>query len=141
MRFEYNPPAQILLVADGIFLTYVDKELEQISNVPISSTPLRILTDEDVNLQADHDVTEIKRESGTISVALSIKEDPNAGLVRLRFTDRPFALKQWLIRDSQGVEVLVTLMDIERGMVLDPALFMVNPDMFEDPNIGNSLGD
>ena len=89
MRFEYDPPAQILLVADGLFLVYVDKELEQISNVPISSTPLRILVDGDVNLMASYDVEAIDRAAGTLTVILTLKEDPDAGTVRLLFVDKP----------------------------------------------------
>lgn len=130
MRFEYDPPSPILLVADGLFVIYVDNELEQISHVPISSTPLRVLIEEDVNLVEAHDVREIRRGPGTLAITLTVKEDPEAGAVRLLFADQPLALKQWVIRDAQGVEVRVSLVNAERGMPLDAALFQVDEDMF-----------
>ncbi|MDA0341653.1 MAG: outer membrane lipoprotein carrier protein LolA [Proteobacteria bacterium] len=132
MRFEYDPPAQILLVADGLFLVYVDKELQQISNVPISATPLSVLVDANVKLANSHDVEKVERGAGTLSVTLGMKDDPEAGAVRLLFADGPIALKQWYIRDAQGVEVQVSLLDSERGMTFDSALFQVDPTMFEN---------
>ena len=132
MRFEYDPPAQILLVADGLFLVYVDKELQQISNVPISATPLSVLVDANVKLANSHDVEKVERGAGTLSVTLGMKDDPEAGAVRLLFVDGPIALKQWYIRDAQGVEVQVSLLDSERGMTFDSALFQVDPTMFEN---------
>jgi outer membrane lipoprotein-sorting protein len=134
MRFEYDPPAPILLVADGIFLIYVDKELEQISHVPISSTPLSILVSENVKLSDNHDVAAVERGAGTLAVTLTMKGDVEAGAVRLLFADAPLSLKQWYIRDAQGVEVQVSLLDPERGLELDSTLFQVNPDMFGGDN-------
>jgi outer membrane lipoprotein-sorting protein len=132
MRFEYDPPAPILLVADGLFLVYVDKELEQISHVPISSTPLSILVSENVKLAENHDIAFVERGPGTLAVTLTNKDDPEAGAVRLLFADGPMALKQWYIRDPQGVEVRVSLLDIERDLDLDSALFHIDPEMFSN---------
>lgn len=130
MRFEYDPPAPILLVADGLFLIYVDKDLEQISHVPISSTPLSILVEAGVKLEASHDVAFVERGPGTLAITLTMKDDSEAGAVRLLFADAPLALKQWYIRDAQGVEVRVSLLDVERGVDLDSTLFQIDPDMF-----------
>jgi len=132
MRFEYDPPAQILLVVDGLFLIYVDKELQQISNIPISATPLSVLVDANVKLANSHDVEKVDRGAGTLSVTLGMKDDPESGAVRLLFADGPISLKKWYIRDAHGVEVQVSLLDSERGMTFDSALFQVDPTMFED---------
>jgi len=131
MRFEYDAPAQILLVANGLFLIYVDKELQQISNVPISATPLSVLVDANVKLANSHDVEKVERGAGTLSVTLGMKDDPEFGAVRLLFADGPITLKKWYIRDAQGIEVQVSLLDSERGMTFDSALFQVDPTMFE----------
>ena len=131
VRFEYDPPAQILLVADGLFLIYIDKELQQISNIPISATPLSVLVDANVKLANSHDVEKVERGAGTLSVTLGMKDDPESGTVRLLFADGPLALKKWYIRDAQGVEVQVSLLDSERGMMFDSGLFQVDLTMFE----------
>ena len=33
LRFEYDPPEPILLIADGLYLIYIDKDLEQVTHV------------------------------------------------------------------------------------------------------------
>jgi outer membrane lipoprotein-sorting protein len=130
MRFEYDPPAPILLVADGLFLIYVDKDLEQISHVPISSTPISILVEAGVKLEAAHDVAFVERGPGTLAITLTMKDDLEAGAIRLLFADAPLALKRWYIRDAQGIEISVSLLDIERGMMFESALFQIDPEMF-----------
>ena len=50
MRVQYDEPSPILLVSDGAYVIYVEKNLEQISHLPISQTPLRALIEKDVNL-------------------------------------------------------------------------------------------
>src|ERR1700758_3024256 len=39
MRFDYDKPSPILLVADGTFVVYIDYSLKESSYLPISSTP------------------------------------------------------------------------------------------------------
>src|SRR5690606_32753445 len=39
MRVEYDPPVPVILVADGIVVSYYDSELDQLNQVPISATP------------------------------------------------------------------------------------------------------
>jgi outer membrane lipoprotein-sorting protein len=43
-------------------------------------------------------------------------------------------LRQWTIRDQQGSEVRVSLMDMQRGAKFDPKLFEVDPNLFGNPN-------
>src|SRR6516225_4878210 len=39
MRFEYDPPSPVLLIADRFYVYYVDKQLAQMSKVGLKSTP------------------------------------------------------------------------------------------------------
>lgn len=130
MRIQYDSPSPILLVADGSFLVYVDTELEQISHIPISETPLRILISKNINLEKWYSIQRVRRGLGTLEIFLSVKKDPKLGSIRLLFSDRPLQLRKWFIRDAVGATVQVSLLDIETGMRLDPELFVVDPEMF-----------
>ena len=44
VRFEYDPPVPLMIVSDGIFVMFVDKELEQVDRLPLVRSPLSILT-------------------------------------------------------------------------------------------------
>ena len=137
MRVQYDEPSPILLVSDGAYVIYVEKNLEQISHLPISQTPLRALIEKDVNLQDWYKIKDIERGLGTLRLTLTMKDDLSLSSVQLLFSDRPMQLRQWTIRDQQGVEVRVSLMDMQRGAKFDPKLFEVDPNLFSSPNQEN----
>jgi len=137
MRVQYDEPSPILLVSDGSYVIYVEKNLEQISHFPISQTPLRVLIEKDVDLRAWYKIKDIKRGPGTLRLTLIMKDDLSLGSVQLLFSDRPMQLRQWTIRDQQGVEVRVSLMDMQRGARFNPKLFEVDPNLFSSPNREN----
>jgi outer membrane lipoprotein-sorting protein len=130
IRVQYDPPSPILLVANGAFIIYIDKNLEQISHIPIAETPLRALIDKDVNLLSWYSIKNIKRGPGTLRVTLAKKNGIGSSSVRLLFSDKPFQLRQWVIRDQQGIDVRISLLDMKRGMKFNPNIFEVDPNQF-----------
>lgn len=121
MHFEYDPPAQIEIVADGLFVHYHDKELQQVSSLPIGSTPLSVLLDDEVDLGAESDVqvASLDRRPGLIAATIVEKDDPGNGSVTLIFSDGPLQLRQWVVHDAQGQSTKISLFDTRRGMQLD----------------------
>jgi outer membrane lipoprotein-sorting protein len=109
MRFEYDPPSPILLVADGTFVIYYDKSLNQKNNI---------------RLGGDVTVTGYERTPGAIRVTLVQTKEPDAGAVTLTFSDRPLELKQWTIVDAQGKRTTVALTDARVGVPIDQKLFV-----------------
>ena len=124
MRIEYDPPAQFLIVADGTWLIYNDKELEQMTHLPLGSTPAAIIVDEKMSLFGDDPkVTRIERGPGVIAVTLVSNDDE--GSITLVFGDRPLVLKKWIVIDAQGVRTSVSLLSSQIGVALDDKLFKV----------------
>ena len=137
MRVQYDEPSPILLVSDGSFVIYVDKNLEQISHIPISQTPLRVLVEKDVDLQSWYEIKNINRGPGTLRLTLVKKGELNSSFIQLLFSDNPIQLRQWIIRDQQGIEVRVSLLDMQRGGKFNSRIFEVDPDMFSVSKIEN----
>jgi outer membrane lipoprotein-sorting protein len=123
MRLEYDPPSPVLMVATGTFLVYFDKSLKQVSYIPISSTPAWLFLRETVSLTGEVKVTEIAREAGTLRATVIKSDEPDAGAITLLFTEAPFQLRQWTVRDSQGSRTRITLSEVTTGMALDRRLF------------------
>lgn len=123
MRFEYDAPSPILLVSDGTWLVFQDNELEQTSHVPLGSTPLSVLVEDPVDFTTDLEVLDIARNPGVIRLLMRMRDDPEAGMVQMVFSDAPLALRQWTITDAQGVEVKVALLETRRGMTFKEDLF------------------
>ncbi len=124
VRFEYDPPVPLLIVADGLFVVFVDQELEQADRMPLIRSPLSILTAEEVDLQRDTDLRGVSHDAGVIRVTVADPESPEEGEVTLVFRDSPIALRQWVVRDPAGKETTITLQDTQTNLELPQRLFV-----------------
>jgi outer membrane lipoprotein-sorting protein len=131
MRFQYDPPSPFLLVANHGEVIFQDKQLKQVSRLPLSSTPLGILLASSVRLSGKVTVTGIVRQPGQLQVSMIRTGSPGDGTLTLIFADNPLALRQWSVVDAQQNETRVSLFDVERGGSFDPKLFE-----FIDPGPG-----
>ncbi len=130
LRFEYTPPSPILIVATGRTLVFFDAELDQVTYLPLSATPLAFLVADQFSFtHKDIEVTGIQRDPGVISVAIVDPDNPGEGEVTLVFSDAPLTLRQWRVVDAQGKKTTVALSEIRTNLALDNALFR-----FVDPN-------
>ena len=133
MRFEYDPPEPLLLVADaGQFLMY-DRELRAPSTLLVSRTPLGILLRPQVRLAGDVTVAGMERSGGFLRVTLFRTAEPAEGRLTLVFNPDPLELRQWAVVDAQGRETRVTLSRIETGLRFPAGLFQFNDPRFFQP--------
>ncbi len=124
LRIEYAPPVPVLIVADGTFLVYYDRKLNQTSHILLSATPASILVAKNIKLFSDElIITGYKRESNSIRLTVVQADDPFAGSLTLVFTDEPLTLRKWIVNDAQGVATTVSLVDTRTGMPLADELF------------------
>jgi outer membrane lipoprotein-sorting protein len=123
MRFQYDPPSPLLLVAGHGLVVFNDRSLNQTSNIPIGKTPLGILLADHVRLQGDVTVTGMQHLPGQIQVSMVRTASPGDGTLSLIFADNPLALRQWTVLDAQRQETRVTLYNAELGGQFDQKLF------------------
>ena len=124
MRFEYDPPVPIMMIADGTFLIYIDKELKHVIHSWLSKSLIGFLVEEDIKLNGDVTVTKFKKGSNILRATLVRTKDPEQGSITLIFSDQPLALRQWIITDQQGIRTTVTLSNLESVLKIDPKLFI-----------------
>jgi outer membrane lipoprotein-sorting protein len=123
LRVEYEPPSEILLIADGTLLSYYDAELNHIEQVPLKLSPMWFLLRDDVELGGDVTVTTFKKAANVILIGMVQSDEPDAGSVMLELGDQPLELRRWTIIDPAGTQVQVSLFNTEFGGTLSPALF------------------
>jgi outer membrane lipoprotein-sorting protein len=123
MRFEYNPPHPIVLLADATSVYYWDKELNQTSKYELRETPAWFFLRDPISFGADVIVTQFQHSGGIIRVTVVESARPDAGSLTLVFTENPLLLRQWTVVDQQGKTTHVTLSNLQFGMALDPRLF------------------
>lgn len=123
MRFEYDLPSPILLLADRFYVYYVDKELAEVSQVGLKSTPAWLLLRDPITF-SDLVVTRFERGANVFRVTVVENAEPDNGAVTMVLTNPPLALRQWTIVDQQRKATTVSLSDAQFGMALDPKLFV-----------------
>ena len=137
LRFQYDPPSPFLLVGGSGLLVFYDAKLKQTSNIPLDSTPLGILLQDNLRLSGEVTVTKVARPPGQLQVSLVRTRSPQDGTLTLIFADQPLALRQWVVLDAQRQETRVTLYNVEMGGTFDPKLFQfIDPKFFQNPSNG-----
>ena len=124
MFIEYDAPVPFLMYADGIFFAHVDKELEEISYLPLSDAIVWPLLKETVYLR-DKSITidRIDLENGVLRVAIRQDDKPEQGILDLIFNPDPLFLKQWFVTDAQRRTTIVTLLNPVSNVHLDDSEF------------------
>jgi outer membrane lipoprotein-sorting protein len=123
MRFQYDPPSSFLLVANHGILLFRDPQLQQVSNIPLSRTPLGILLADQTTLSGDLTVTKFVRLPGQFQVGVVRTASPGEGTLTLIFSDNPLTLRQWIVQDQQGKQTHVAFTNLEIGAAVDAKMF------------------
>jgi outer membrane lipoprotein-sorting protein len=131
MRFEYDPPVTILIVADGSQVTMADFKDRSMSQWPIGWTSASFLAAEHVKLSGDLTVTGITRSAGELRVTLIQTKRPQEGKAEMVFADQPLLLKGWTVWDAKNVPVTVSLSNLRTGVTLSRDLFRFNEYMLK----------
>ena len=128
MRFQYDPPNELLLLADAFYIYSWDPELKQMSKVGLKSTPAWFLLRQPISFTEGVVVTRFEHSGNTVQVSVVQSAEPDAGSLTMVFTENPLVLRQWTVVDQQGRVTNVALSEVQYGMTLDPKLFI-----YEDP--------
>jgi outer membrane lipoprotein-sorting protein len=123
MRFDYDPPVPVLIIANGLSLLYYDEELKEATFLPLWETPLWFLIREEVRFDDNVEIVAIEEALGTLRITLRDPDSPDRGEVTLMFADNPLTLKKWEVVDPQGVQTQVSLVNPVYGEAVDPDLF------------------
>lgn len=125
LRFEYDDPSPITVIADGTTVAVEDAALETIDRAPIRATPLYWLLADEIDLGADADVIDIVREFGFVYVTLRDPNEEMQGSVQFVFEEPTYILREWFVTDALGQMTRVIIQDQEVGIELSPRLFVI----------------
>jgi outer membrane lipoprotein-sorting protein len=135
LRFEYNPPATLEVVADGLSVAVHDRKTATKDVYFISQTPLKFLLKEQIDLARDVKVIDVKSTSDSVAILVEDKATfGGTSQIRLVFDAATFALKQWQVTDPQGYETIVSLFNIDLSKKPDPRLFQLTEERTSNTN-------
>jgi outer membrane lipoprotein-sorting protein len=127
LRFEYDDPSPVQLIADGTSLVVRDRRLATQDLYPLGQTPLRFLLADKVDLLRDTNVVGVY--SDDIFTTVVIEEKQTLGgkhKLMLMFDAKDLTLKQWTVTDPQGFDTTVAIYNLDMTKKPDPALFKIN---------------
>jgi outer membrane lipoprotein-sorting protein len=127
-RFQYDPPAQMVVVSDGYNVSVVDGRLKTHDQYPLGRTPLVILLARQVRLDRGVVVTQVDKTADGFAITARDGRKEAAGRITLNFSNDPMALRGWSVIDAQGRETRVTLGALAPVSDLDPNLFVIQDD-------------
>ncbi len=127
-RFQYDPPAQMVVVSDGYNVSVVDSRLKTHDQYPLGRTPLVILLARQVRLDRGVVVTQVDQTADGFAITARDGRKEASGRITLNFSNDPIALRGWSVIDAQGRETKVTLGALTPATDLDPNLFTIQDD-------------
>ena len=133
LRFQYNAPNNDYIVADGLLVHYWDDGVKNYSSAPIGTTLADFLLRKNIKFSGDIQVLSLNRPAqNKLVITFNQTKNPEAGDLRMLFTESPLKLEKWRVTDGAGSVTEVSLSNVQTGMKLSPSLFrFVPPKGFE----------
>lgn len=133
LRFDYDAPSPLEVVADGTSVAVRDKKLATQDLYFIAQTPLKFLLREKIDLARDLSVTDVSNDPAGVRISLEDRATfGGTSRIQLLFDADVKTLSQWRITDPQGYVTTVQLSNLQKGKPVEANLFFINYGRAED---------
>ena len=127
VRFEYDDPSPIELIADGQSVVVRDRRLATQDVYPLSQTPLRFLLADHVDLTKDTSLVAVYADDVFITVVVEEKNGVvGTSRLMIMFNAKNMQLKQWTVTDPQGYDTTVAVYNLDTSKRPDPGMFKID---------------
>ena len=132
LRIDYENPKNLLITCKGFWIVIQDRDAKTTNNIPVKNSPFSILLENKSFLNNQNIKTEYRTEAGIISLKIKSKDNDKQESLVLEFSENPFSLKKWIIKDSLGENTTVLIQNAKYNNELSHLLFF--PVNFPEPN-------
>lgn len=141
VRLDYkNAPIQ--LISDGKDLYFYDKSLDQITTVPLTSTPAGILVRKKIDLQnADINVTETQSNKDNFSLKMHLRDQEGLGYMIVVFDKNPVKLNSWSVVDATESRTDVSFSNLKNKTDFGKNYFQLSRHKTVSTNDGDDFYD
>ncbi|MEO1252338.1 MAG: outer-membrane lipoprotein carrier protein LolA [Pseudomonadota bacterium] len=122
LRFEYDPPTPLLIVANSGVVYVRDDALETTDSYPVGRTPLKYLLRDKIDTD-EAEILSVDRGVDTVAVTLGSKNAETDGEISIILDADELTLRRWIVRDMQSGVTIVTLENVVAGERLATRLF------------------
>jgi outer membrane lipoprotein-sorting protein len=125
IRFHYNPPSKLDVVADGRSIAIRNGTTKTQDIYPLSKTPLRYLLADHVDLTDQNLVDSVRQDPDLVSVLIIERSVLASGKLDLIFDRKTYQLRQWIVTDAQGLNTSVAIYNVTTDKPQDPQQFLI----------------
>jgi outer membrane lipoprotein-sorting protein len=127
VRFDYEAPSPIEIIADGQSVVVRDRKLATQDLYPLSQTPLRFLLSDRIDLLRETNVVAVRADDVYVTVVIEERQ-PLIGTSRLMMMlgAKDYQLKQWTVTDPQGYDTTVAVSNLDGSKRPDPGMFRID---------------
>ena len=126
MRFEYDKPSPVEIVADGKSVAVRDRKLGTQDLYLIGQTPLKFLLRSSIDIARDTKVLAVEEDANSVDITIEDKATlGGTSRIKLIFDPKAFTLKQWTVSDPQGGDTTVTLANVDLDSRPDAGKFRI----------------
>jgi outer membrane lipoprotein-sorting protein len=123
-RFEFNLPSKVVIISDGKYLAIQDRDLNTDDRWDLGYTPFRALLQKDVDLLRDVHVIDAQEADDSITIAFEDHSGDASSRIKLFLAAKPaMQIKAWIVKDAQGLDTRVDLIDVSATDEPDARLF------------------
>ena len=127
VRFDYEAPSPIEIIADGQSVVVRDRKLATQDLYPLSQTPLRFLLSDRIDLLRETNVVAVRADDVYVTVVIEERQ-ALIGTSRLMMMlgAKDYQLKQWTVTDPQGYDTTVAVSNLDSSKRPDPGMFRID---------------
>ncbi|MES1197369.1 MAG: outer membrane lipoprotein carrier protein LolA [Pseudomonadota bacterium] len=133
LRFEYDPPATMLIVSDGRVVAMRDRALRTTQRTPLNSTPLNLILRAQIDLARDARIIRVVRQGDALFVTAHDRSGQTNGELTMRLDGPALQLSSWDVVDATGARTHIALTGVSSPASLDRRLFQLE-DVTEHPS-------
>jgi outer membrane lipoprotein-sorting protein len=127
LRFDYNPPSPLEIVADGKSVILRDRRLATQDLYPLGQTPLKFLLADHIDLRHDETVKSARLEGDAFVVVIEDRSTfGGTSRIALTFDAKVTALRSWVVTDPQGYDTTVMLSNLDTAKRPDDKEFVID---------------
>ena len=129
IRFEYDAPYSLLIVADGRNVNMWDPRLQSFDQYPLDETPLSLFLSKQIRFDQGVIISAVSSNAAGFTLKARDRRKQVEGYVTMNFAQDAggnVMLKSWTVVDQQNRPTTVNLVSFTRDSPIRPDLFVLN---------------
>ncbi len=130
LRIDYLNPFEASLYTNNQTTTYYDKELDEITTIKTSKTPLHFLLNENITFKDNSfKIVDIKNKKENVMISFIENKKEDQGKLILNFKKNPLILSSIKLITEDKQEIEMSLFDISNLPIKNSTFNFINPRM------------